>query len=328
VASESPLERLRRLEAGEKLEPLDPTAPPGGPGSAQPRPAPPAKSSPARQGFFGAIFAAIVLLITKGKVILLFVLKFLPTFATMAISIWAYATYFGWPLAVGIVVEIFIHECGHALAALRMGEKSSLPLFIPFAGGFVRLKRRPPNSWVDFVIGYGGPLFGLLAGLVALGLAEAMPTNHLRGLFCVLAWFAFIGNFFNLIPLGFLDGARISAPFRYWYWFPGCALIIGLPLLLTQAIDTEAMPYFTPMMFMTIVLVGMGLYRAYKAYKKTTVAKRLLDRLAAEAEEARYPTEALVTDAQRRTAAFAYFILAGVLCTLMFYTNYLMPSLK
>src|SRR5262249_27194980 len=57
----------------------------------------------------------------KLKFILLPVLKFLPialkTGGTMILTIWVYAMMWGVWFAVGFVLLIFVHECGHLLVA-------------------------------------------------------------------------------------------------------------------------------------------------------------------------------------------------------------------
>ena len=52
----------------------------------------------------------------------------------MIFSIWAYALLFGWQFALGFVLLIFVHECGHLIVAKKFGLKVSAPVFIPFMG--------------------------------------------------------------------------------------------------------------------------------------------------------------------------------------------------
>src|SRR5216684_7603275 len=80
----------------------------------------------------------------KLKFFLLPALKFLPILlksgGTMLISIWAYALFFGWRFAVGFVLLMFVHECGHLIVAKKFGLPVSAPVFIPFMGAFILLK--------------------------------------------------------------------------------------------------------------------------------------------------------------------------------------------
>jgi hypothetical protein len=91
----------------------------------------------------------------KLKFIVLPLLKFLPvvlkTGGTMILSIWVYATVFGWQFAVGFVLLMFVHECGHLVIAKGFGLKVSAPVFIPFMGAFILLKDAPRNAWMDAI---------------------------------------------------------------------------------------------------------------------------------------------------------------------------------
>jgi Zn-dependent protease len=91
---------------------------------------------------------------------------------TMLFSIWIYATIFGWQFAVGFVLLMFVHECGHLLVARKFGLKVSAPVFIPFMGAFILLKDAPRNAWMEASVGIGGPLLGSLGALVAIQWAD------------------------------------------------------------------------------------------------------------------------------------------------------------
>ena len=150
----------------------------------------------------------------------LFLPVFLKTGGTMFLSIAAYAMQWGWAFAAGFVVMIFVHECGHLIAARKHGLKVGAPVFIPFMGAFIALKEAPRNSWVEFEIAAGGPIAGAMA-------AAACHVAFLRGAppyFGALAWTGYFLNLFNLIPIGFLDGGRMVKAISPWLWLPGMAL--------------------------------------------------------------------------------------------------------
>src|SRR5205823_10797701 len=88
----------------------------------------------------------------KLKFFVLPALKFLPVLlksgGTMLFSIWAYAVFFGWRFAVGFVLLMFVHECGHLIVAKKFGLPVSAPVFIPFMGAFILLKDQPRNAWM------------------------------------------------------------------------------------------------------------------------------------------------------------------------------------
>src|ERR1035438_2035395 len=64
----------------------------------------------------------------KLKFLVIPLVKFLPillkTGGTMLLSIGAYAMAWGWMFAVGFVLLIFVHECGHLLVARFFGLKA------------------------------------------------------------------------------------------------------------------------------------------------------------------------------------------------------------
>ena len=155
-----------------------------------------------------------------------FLLPFLKTGGTMILSIGAYALAWGWQFAVGFVLLIFVHECGHLLAAKRLGLKVGAPVFIPFMGAFIALKEAPRNAWVEAEVGIGGPLLGAFGAAVCevIYLAGGSP------LFRALAYTGFFLNLFNLAPVGFLDGGRIVTALSPWLWLLGFAIMVGLTI--------------------------------------------------------------------------------------------------
>lgn len=150
-------------------------------------------------------FLAPVLALLGKLKFLLIAGKFLLTGGTMLLSMWAYSRGFGWPLGVGLVVLIFIHECGHALAARMRGIHTGIMVFVPFMGAFVTTKRHGVNLEEDAFIGIMGPVVGSVASLVAMLLF--LPTHNLFWL--TLGQWGFFINLFNLLPTPPLDGGWI-----------------------------------------------------------------------------------------------------------------------
>ena len=73
-------------------------------------------------------------------------------------------------------------------------------------GAVIVTKELPRDAWEDAVVAYGGPALGSLgAGVVAIG---AHMTDS--QLLYALADFGFMINLFNLLPLGSMDGGRIT----------------------------------------------------------------------------------------------------------------------
>jgi Zn-dependent protease len=181
-------------------------------------------------GPIGVVFVLIVKFFAKLKFFILPALKFLPailkTGGTMLLSIGVYAMVFGWWFALGFVLLIFVHECGHLIVAKALRLKVGAPMFIPFMGAFITLKENPSNAWVESRVGIGGPIFGALGSAVCYGIF--LLTNN--PMFSALAHVGFLLNLFNLAPVGFLDGGRIVTALSPWLWIVGFIIMVLLTI--------------------------------------------------------------------------------------------------
>jgi Zn-dependent protease len=174
--------------------------------------------------------AAVVILkfAAKLKFLVIPIVKFFPlvlkTGGTMLLSIGVYAMQWGWMFALGFVLLIFVHECGHLIVARAFGLKVGAPVFIPFMGALIALKDAPKDAWMEAWVGIGGPLLGT-AGAAVCEILFGLTGNPLfRG----LAYSGFFLNLFNLAPIGFLDGGRIVTALSPWLWLVGAAVVLGL----------------------------------------------------------------------------------------------------
>jgi Zn-dependent protease len=122
---------------------------------------------------------------------------------------------------VGFVVVTVIHEIGHAIVIRAKGLRAGWMVFIPFVGGAVTLKEQPRSVYDDAQIGLAGPIAGTFASLVALQIYKW--TNN--PLYLMIALLGFGLNLINLLPLGLLDGGRISAAITKWMWLLGGAAL-------------------------------------------------------------------------------------------------------
>lgn len=227
---------------------------------------------------------ALGYLLVKFKAVLFGLLKFFPvllkTGGSMFVTIWVYALSWGWWFALGFVLLIFVHECGHLVAAKRLGLKVGAPVFIPFMGAFIALKEAPKNAWVEAQVGMGGPLLGTVGALlcVVLYLGTQNP------LYAALAYSGFLLNLFNLAPVGFLDGGRIVTALSPWLWLVG-TVVIGFLMV-------------THFNFILLLIFITSLPRLFSLFRKKTD------------EEIRYFE---VTPAQRWLMAALYFGLVAFL---------------
>lgn len=195
-------------------------------GETTPPPTEPTAASPlsALKRIFGPILAALA----AGWKYLLIALKVLPfgkvllTGGSMLLSIWWYASEFGFPFAVGFVVCILVHELGHVFFAWQLGVPVSAPLFIPGMGALITQKRHASSAYHEALIGIGGPVFGTLSGIGCWAIYAATDNR----LFLGLAFVTFFLNLFNLAPIYPLDGGWIVACLSPYLLVFGYALLI------------------------------------------------------------------------------------------------------
>jgi Zn-dependent protease len=184
------------------------------------------QSLPRRIG--GALLAALAVIANfagKAKALLLLLpkVKLLATSGSMLVSIGAYALIWGWQFAVGFVALLFVHEMGHVVQLRREGVPASAPMFVPFLGAFVGMKRMPSDAGAEARVGLAGPVLGSLACLVPLAIYAAGGGE----LFRALAFTGFFLNLFNLVPVVPLDGGRAMAALSPWLWVVGFGLMVA-----------------------------------------------------------------------------------------------------
>ena len=260
---------------------------------------------PVNRSRLATIGGMILVLLSKAK-FLLVPLQFLKfgklggTVITMAAMVWAYSLRYGWLFAAAFVLLILIHELGHGFAARRLGLAVGAPVFIPFVGAFIALKDKPRDCFQDFVIGAGGPLAGSAAALVFAALSSSVGGT-LGEAMLVLGYFGLTLNLFNLMPIGFLDGGRMSAPFRRREW------ALGVPILAAgYFFGTATEDHLNPTV---LIVLAVAAYRTLKSFWPGRKSERALAEAALQ--------DLQVTDGQRLIAAFTYFSLAALLIVLI-----------
>lgn len=166
------------------------------------RTAPPSISGSKTAGLATGL-GALGLFVWKFKILLAGLTKSTTLFSMIA-SLGVYWTMWGWKFALGIVISIYIHEMGHIIQLRRYGFRTGVPTFIPGLGALIRMQQQVVNPREDADIGLAGPIYGLGAALVAMGLWKGTGLPIFAAIAGVGAWF----NLFNLLPFGSLDGGR------------------------------------------------------------------------------------------------------------------------
>ncbi|MEO6836233.1 MAG: site-2 protease family protein [Candidatus Tumulicola sp.] len=201
-------------------------------------------------GFIGTAAAAILAFLLKFKLALFLGLKLLAPGWTFLLSLWIYVAFFGWRLAVVVMMLLLAHELGHYFAFRAYGLPVRLPSFIPLLGAFTA-GAPPENLEHDAYIALAGPLTGL--GLAAVCLGIGIVTGD-RFWYACADLSAFL-NLFNMIPMPPFDGGRIIAALWPPLWIAGFLLFIGFALV-----------FHIPILF--IVIIGaLGVPAMLAAWK-------------------------------------------------------------
>lgn len=187
---------------------------------------------------------------------------------SMAVSIAAMAVYFHqypFALVLGFVLIILVHEIGHAVVIRAKGLRAGVMVFIPFIGGAVTLKDQPRSAYDDAQIGLAGPICGTAASLVVLQLYKWLGEP----IYLAIAAAGFMVNLINLVPIGMLDGGRISGAVTKWMW------VFGGGILVYKVIRQP-----NPLMWLILLLAAFQVYASIvrekndKAFYDVTLGQR------------------------------------------------------
>ncbi|ULL19653.1 site-2 protease family protein [Paenibacillus sp. H1-7] len=205
------------------------------------------------------IGAAAAFILAQGKWVLslLKMGKFGGVLLSMLLSIGAYALLFPWGFSVGFVLLILIHELGHVIAAKQRGLPVSAPVFIPFVGAMINMKRHPRDAVTEAYVAIGGPVLGTVGALIVFGLGIYFDYTSVGKLFYSLALSGFLINLFNLLPIHPLDGGRIATAVSRWLWLVG--LVGGLVLIIY---------HFNPILLIIWVMFAYDLYKKFVKQRK------------------------------------------------------------
>ena len=176
-----------------------------------------------RRGAPGLVTLALIL-VSKLKFLLLGLTK-ASTFVSMFAFFGVYWSIYGWPLALGLVLSIYIHEMGHVAMLRRLGIDAGAPMFIPGVGAFVMLKQHIADPLTDAKIGLAGPVWGLGAAITAFGIYAVTGAPIWRAIAQLTGFL----NLFNLIPVWQLDGSRgLHVLARWERWALVAAIVAAL----------------------------------------------------------------------------------------------------
>ncbi|WP_302104581.1 site-2 protease family protein [Polycladomyces zharkentensis] len=177
---------------------------------------------------------------------------------TMLLSIGAYALFYPWTFALGLVAMMLVHEMGHVWAARRKGLPVSAPSFIPFVGALIMMRKMPADAVTEAYIAYGGPFVGTIGAVLCLAIGVATGYEPLYS----IAQVGFLLNLFNLLPIHPLDGGRIVSAISRWLWVVG--LVAGLVLVIVT---------FSPLLLVIWLLFAWELWSSFLSDRRNKPRK-------------------------------------------------------
>jgi len=144
---------------------------------------------------------------------------------TFAVTFVVFSVWFGdWRFGLGFVLLILVHELGHFLEARRQGLQVSLPRFNPlFAYVRHQLNLSP---WRNALISLAGPLAGGLGALAVWAVGSANDSH----LLLELAYWGFLLNAANLLPIGIADGGAVARSISVTWRRPRIRYENGVPV--------------------------------------------------------------------------------------------------
>jgi Zn-dependent protease len=207
-------------------------------------------------------------------------LKSVVFLGSLAVSIAAYASLYGWKFGVGLAALILVHELGHVVALRLRGIRAGALVFVPLLGAFTSWRSVQRSPYLDAETALAGPLAGT-AGALAMGyVAHLTGSDLLRS----LAFTGLLLNLFNLVPALPLDGGRVAGAVHPAVWVFGWLTVLGIEI-------------YRPNPILAIVLLfgGHELYQQWRRPDRTTA-----------------PNPGLVLTERRRIST-AYAVLAVVI---------------
>ncbi|MCW0045736.1 peptidase M50 [Brevundimonas sp. BT-123] len=111
-------------------------------------------------------------------------------------------------VAGAVLIGLFVHEAGHALAMNKLGMGPARIYIIPFLGGLAKARREPKSEWDGVLVSLAGPAFGLLAMIPFVGVWMVSG----QGGWLMGAFFIAMLNLVNLVPAPPLDGSKALGP--------------------------------------------------------------------------------------------------------------------
>ena len=110
-----------------------------------------------------------------------------------------------------LIVVLFIHELGHFLFMKLFKYKNVRMMFVPLMGAFVQGAKKVYSQKESFMVVMGGPIPGVLLGVVGAIIAFEYQMSWMLELSAVFI----LLNMIHLLPLDPLDGGQLFPGHNY-----------------------------------------------------------------------------------------------------------------
>ena len=107
------------------------------------------------------------------------------------------------------MLALFIHEGGHILGMRVFGYTDLKVLFLPLMGAAAIGARDNVRAEKRAIVSLLGPVPGVVVGLVLLGCANSVDSEHVSKLLVELGALFLALNYINLLPVMPLDGGHV-----------------------------------------------------------------------------------------------------------------------
>lgn len=168
--------------------------------------------------------------LAMGMAFFLGVLVFMACFHSDKLSAGAkilgpnYLEAYGWASAIGVLLQLFIHEAGTVLVAWRLKLPLRFRLFPFGAHATAILQDQPRQVWVDAAVGLAGPITGALVSILFWATYHFTEDPFFLGMACV----GYFYNLFTLIPILDLEGGWVAPAIAPQVWLLGLIAVLAV----------------------------------------------------------------------------------------------------
>jgi hypothetical protein len=137
---------------------------------------------------------------------------------------------YGWAAALGVVMQLIVHEAGTLVVAWWLGLPLRFRFFPLGAHATAILQNQPRQVWRDAVVGFAGPATGAIVSLTLAAIYEFTKDSDnphsIAPYFLGMACVGYFYNLFTLIPILDLEGGWIAPALAPPAWLAGLIVCV------------------------------------------------------------------------------------------------------